>query len=445
MLKIAFVGAGSAVFAKNILGDVMLTPSLSNAHLSLYDIDAERLADSKSMVDNLNARINDGRATVSAHLGPEQRKEALRDSTFVVNAIQVGRYRPSTVIDFDVPRKYGLRQTIGDTVGIGGIFRGLRTIPVVLDIAIDMDEVCPDALLMNYTNPMSIVTGAVQRSSGISAVGLCHSVQRCVPRLLERIGLEVDPNQVKWQIAGINHMAWLLEVSIDGADLYPEIKRTAFRMNDDALADAAEKHDDMVRFELMRHFGFYVTESSEHNAEYTPYWIKATHPDLVDRFNVPLDEYPRRCEEQIRKWDGLREELVGNTGLAHARTREYGSYIMNAMVTGEPIRVHGNVLNCGAIDNLPSDACVEVPCLVDGNGVQPVHVGALPSQCAALNRTNVNVHLLTIEAALTGSRDLVYQAAALDPHTAAELPLGQIRSLCDDLIAAHGDILGRLK
>ncbi len=441
MIKITFVGAGSTVFAKNILGDCMCSEPLREMHIALYDIDAERLDDSQRMVANLNQAINNGRATVSAHLGVDARREALAGADFVVNAIQVGGYRPATVDDFEIPKKYGLRQTIADTLGIGGIFRGLRTIPVMVAFAREMEEVCPNAILLNYTNPMAIVTGAVLRETGIQTVGLCHSVQACVPHLFTALGLEEYLDRVQWRIAGINHMAWLLEVTADGKDLYPEVKKRAFARNDAALGGAAEKHGDMIRYEIMRHFGYYVTESSEHSAEYTPYWIKSAYPEIIADYTIPLDEYPRRCESQIAGWKKQREEVVNNASLSHTRTHEYGSQIMEAVVTGVPTRIHGNVLNHGFIPNLPADAVVEVPCLVDRNGVQGVHNGALPEQCAALNRTNINVQLLTIAAAAQRSRDLVYQAAYLDPHTAAELPLWKIRELCDELIAAHGEML----
>lgn len=445
MVKITFIGAGSTVFAKNILGDCMRSEPLSEAHIALYDIDAERLTDSRLMVENLNASINGGRATVSAHLGESERRAALDGADFVVNAIQVGGYRPSTAIDFEIPRKYGLRQTIADTLGIGGIFRGLRTIPIMVDFAREMEEVCPRALLLNYTNPMAIVTGAVLAATRVSTVGLCHSVQACVPNLLKPLGMDEYTDRAQWKIAGINHMAWLLELSADGVDLYPEVRRRAFEMNDKALSDPGQKHGDMVRYEIMHHFGYYVTESSEHSAEYSPYWIKERFPELIEQYNIPLDEYPRRCESQIEGWLAQRESLVNNTSLEHERTSEYGSYIMEAVVSGAPARVHGNVMNTGLVPNLPSNAVVEVPCLVDRNGVQGVFSGALPPQCAALNMTNINVQTLTIEAALNRSREQLYQAAYLDPHAAAELPLAQIRALCDDLIQAHGEMLPTLK
>lgn len=439
--KITFLGAGSTIFAKNILGDSMLTPSLQDAEIALYDIDAQRLEESFLMLSTLNTTINQGRARIAKYLGVENRKSALKGATFAVNAIQVGGYEPSTVIDFDIPKKYGLRQTIADTLGIGGIFRGLRTAPVMLDFARDMEEVCPDAWMLNYTNPMCIVTGAMLRGSSVKTVGLCHSVQVCAPHLLKKLGMEVPESDLNWKIAGINHMAWLLEVSAKGSDLYPQIKAKAAALNEAARKKGGTKHGDMVRLELMRHFGYYITESSEHNAEYTSYWIKRDRPDLIEEFNIPLDEYPRRCVNQIAKWTKQREEIVKNPTLTHTKTHEFGSFIMDSIVTGTPYRIHGNVLNKGLIPNLSADAVVEVPCLVDKNGVQGCYVGPLPTQCAALNMTNVNVQLLTVEAALTRKRDLVYQAAYLDPHCAAELTLDQIRAMCDDLFEAHGNMM----
>lgn len=438
MLKIAFMGAGSTVFAKNVLGDCLISEPLRDAHIALYDIDGQRLQESQSMLEALNRNMNAGHARITAHLGIVQRKDALRGANYVVNAIQVGGYEPATVIDFEIPKKYRLRQTIGDTLGIGGIFRALRTIPVVLDFAREMEEICPDAWFLNYVNPMAMVTGALLHGSRIRTVGLCHSVQVCAEQLLRRVGMWEGIQKLDWKIAGINHQAWLLEISDNGTDLYPEIKRRAKALNAEARRPGAAKHDDMVRLEILRHFGYYNTESSEHTAEYSPYWIKSQYPELLEEFNIPLDEYPRRCIRQIEEWKRLSQELVGNPQLTHQRTTEYGSYVIEAMETDVPFRIGGNVLNTGLIPNLPSRAVVEVPCLVDRNGVRGCYVGDLPEPLAALNCTNVNVQLLTIEAALTGNRDRVYQAAMLDPHTSAELTLDQIRALCDDLIDAHG-------
>ena len=439
-LKITFLGAGSTIFAKNVLGDCLLTPSLREAEIALYDIDPVRLTDSLRMLEAINNTMNGNRARIFAYCGVEERRKALTGARFVVNAIQVGGYEPSTVIDFEVPKKYGIRQTIGDTLGIGGIFRGLRTVPVLLEIAREMEAVCPGAWFLNYVNPMAIVTGALLEGSGVNIVGLCHSVQVCAQTLLEDVGLDVKEEALNWKIAGINHMAWLLEITEHGKDLYPEIKR---RVNDilerqGAGGTTRAPHPDTVRLLILKHFGYYVTESSEHNAEYTPYWIKSHRPELIERYGIPLDEYPRRCRKQIEDWEKQREELTRNLSLRHEKSREYASFIMNAMETGVPFRIHGNILNRGLIPNLPANAVVEVPCLVDRNGVQGIYVGPLPPQCAALNLTNINVQKLTIEAALTRKRDLVYQAAFLDPRCASELTLDEIRSLCDDLFEAHG-------
>ena len=432
MVKITFMGAGSTVFAKNVLGDVMLTPALCDSEIALYDIDPERLEESYTMVCSLNRNINENRATVRKYLGVGERREALKGASFVVNAIQVGLYEPCTVTDFEVPKKYGLRQTIADTLGIGGIFRALRTIPVLSDFAEDMSAVCPDALFLNYTNPMAMLAGYMQRYTGIRTVGLCHSVQVCTRTLFRELGME-PAAPVYEKIAGINHMAFLLECrDAEGNDLYPEIRRRARGI----LENPPEGFRDLVRLEYIRRFGYYVTESSEHNAEYNCFFIKRKYPELIDRYRIPLDEYPRRCVNQINRWKADREKYVSND-VQHVRTGEYASYIMEAVVTNRPYRIGGNVLNTGLIDNLPAEACVEVPCLVDRAGIQPTHVGPLPEICAAMNRTNINVQLLTIEAAVTRRRECIYQAAMMEPHTAAELSIDDIVALCDDLIEAH--------
>jgi alpha-galactosidase len=428
MSKITFLGAGSTVFAKNVLGDCMMTPALQGFELALFDINLERLKDSENMLNNLKQSIG-STCNVKAY---SDRKEALRGAKYVVNAIQVGGYDPCTITDFEIPKKYGLRQTIADTLGVGGIFRNLRTLPVMLDFAKDIHEVCPDAWFLNYTNPMAVLTNGMNTYGGVKTVGLCHSVQACMPKLFE--ALEIETEGVQTKIAGINHMAWLLEVTKDGVDLYPEIKRRA-------LEKQKEQHSDMVRYELMFRFGYYVTESSEHNAEYHPYFIKKNYPELIERFNIPLDEYPRRCIRQIEKWKTMREELVNNTNLEHTRSKEYASFMLEAMETNKPFKIGGNVMNTGLITNLPKEACVEVPCLVDANGVTPTFVGDLPPQLAALNRTNINTQLLTLEAIVTGKKEHIYHAALLDPHTAAELSIDDIVAVCDDLIEAHGDWL----
>ena len=432
-MKITFMGAGSTVFAKNVLGDTMMSPALHEVEIALYDIDAQRLDESYLLITRMNECVNEGRATVRKYLGVSQRKEALRGARFVINAIQVGLYDPCTIIDFEIPKKYGLRQTIADTLGIGGIMRGMRTIHVLKDFAADMEEVCPNALFLNYTNPMAILSGYMQRYTKIETVGLCHSVQVCVPSLLKGVGLyEKYGDTCKSRIAGINHMAWLLEITdAEGNDLYPEIRRLAKEKN------AAQKHHDMVRFDYIDKLGYYCTESSEHNAEYNAFYIKPNRPDLIDKFNIPLDEYPRRCVNQINNWKKQWDELNAGGEVKHTRSREYASRIMEAIVTNEPYKIGGNVLNTGLIPNLPAEACVEVPCLVDRAGVTPTYAGPLPLQLAAMNSSNIYPQLLTIEAAATGSREALYQAAMMEPHTGAELSTDEIVALCNELIEAH--------
>lgn len=429
-MKITFMGAGSTIFAKNVLGDTLLCPVFSEVEIALYDIDGARLEESFQIIDLLNKKYNGGKASVKTYLGVENRKDALRGANFVIDAIQVGLYDPCTIIDFEIPKKYGLRQTIADTLGIGGIFRGLRTIHVLKDFARDMEEVCPDAWFLNYTNPMAILSGYMQRYTGVKTVGLCHSVQVCVKSVLETL----DMNDVKVGselIAGINHMAWLLEIKDEnGNDLYPEIRRRALEKN-------KTRHDNMVRLDYVNRFGYYCTESSEHNAEYNPFYIKSRYPELIEKYKIPLDEYPRRCVDQIAKWNKCREELLNGGDIEHTRSVEYASRIMEAMVTDTPYKIGGNVINTGLIDNLPKDACVEVPCLVDGHGIHPTHVGKLPPVLAAMNMTNINPQLLTIEAAVTQKKEAIYHAAMLDPHTAAELSIDDIVKMCDELYDAH--------
>lgn len=449
MPKITFLGAGSTIFAKNVLGDSMLTEALRDSEIALYDIDATRLRESKTMLDTLNANINQNRAKITAHLGPANRRKALKGANYAVNAIQVGGYDPCTITDFEIPKKYGLRQTIADTLGIGGIFRALRTLPVMLDFAHDMEAVCPDAWLLNYANPMAMLTGGVLRGSSIRAVGLCHSVQGVSAHLLRMLDLDKKYPRAECvqYVAGINHMGWLLKITHKGRDIYPEIKQIAAQKLKmwRKEKDVAKKSNNMIRLQVMLDLGYYVTESSEHFAEYVPHYIKASHPHLIDEYNIPLDLYIRRCIKQIADWKTRAKELVGNPVLTHTRTHEYASSIMEAMQTDRPHQIGGNIINNGLIANLPRNACVEVPCLVDGNGVQGCYVGDLPAVCAAYNRTNINVQLMTIEAALEKRKDKIYQAAMLDPHTAAELSLDQIRSLCDDLIKAHGKWLPKYR
>lgn len=431
-MRITFLGAGSTVFARNVLGDVMQTDVLRDSEIALYDINPERLDDSFQILSNINKNSNDNRATLKTYCGLDELKAALEGAVFVVNAVQVGGYDPGTIRDFEIPKKYGLRQTIADTIGVGGVFRALRTIPVMQQFADAIEEVCPDAWLLNYSNPMSILTGYMQRYTKVKTVGLCHSVQVVARELVKGVGLEYT-DDITTKVAGINHMAWLLEIKKNGEDLYPEIKQ---RSLEGKIPDG-----DRVRHDLMQRFGYYITESSEHNSEYHAFYIKEKYPELIERYNIPLDEYIRRSVRQIDEWAGMRASLVNDPDLSHDRSHEYASYIMEAMVQDKPYKIGGNVLNTGLITNLPQNACVEVPCLVDASGITPTYVGDLPEMQAALNRTNINVHLLTIQAARTLRKEDVYAAVSMDPHTASELSLDDIRAMCDELLEAHSDMM----
>ena len=438
MAKITFLGAGSTIFARNVLGDAMASPVLENSEIALYDIDAQRLKECETIIQAINSGLGN-KAKITTYLGVENRKQALINANFVVNAIQVGLYDPCTITDFEIPKKYGLRQTIADTLGIGGIMRGLRTIPIMADFAHDMEEVCPEAWLLNYTNPMSILCGYMQRYTNVKTIGLCHSVQECSRGLLRHLGMQDKLEGRKELIAGINHMGWLLSLKdAAGNDLYPEVRKLAAQKN------SAEKHYDMVRYEYINKMGYYCTESSEHNAEYNPWFIKERYPELIDRFNIPLDEYPRRCISQIERWDAEYAELSATAASKpHTRSSEYASYIMEALTTGVPIKIGGNVINNGMIENLPPEACVEIPCMVDNHGIHGTYVGRLPVQLAAMNMTHINVHLITIEAAVTLKKEHIYQAAMLDPLTAATLSIDDICKMVDELLEVHGSWMPR--
>jgi alpha-galactosidase len=427
MPRIAFIGAGSTVFTRNLAGDALELPELADdTTFALMDIDADRLHTSEAAVTNLVKAKNAG-AKVEA---TQDRRAALDQADYVVTSFQIGGLDPATRIDFDVPKRYGVRQTIADTLGVGGIMRALRTIPVLLDTTRDMEELCPDALLLQYVNPMAMLCWAVAATSGVRAVGLCHSVQHTAAKLAHDLG--IPPDDVDHHVAGINHLAFFLRFERQGEDLYP------------ALRALEPPPDDRVRYEVMRHLGYFVTESSEHFAEYVPWFVKSHRPDLVERFAIPLDEYIRRSEAQIAEWDALRTRLEGD-GYAPGvdRSHEYGADIIRACETGEPFRFNGNVPNTHGdgllIDNLPADCCVEVPCVASASGIEPQPVGALPRHLAALMQTNVNVQGLAVEAALTGRCEPARRAAMLDPHTAAELPLDDIARLVDELIDAHGE------
>jgi len=427
MAAITLIGAGSTVFAKNLLGDILSFQELAGSDIRLMDIDSERLHTSELMAHKVAEALG-AHPKIKA---TTNRREALDGADYAINMIQVAGYKPGTVVNFELPKKYGLRQTIADTLGIGGIMRGLRTIPVLLDICKDMEEVCPDVQFLNYSNPMAILCWAIARASKIHTVGLCHSVQGTAEQLADDIG--VPFHEINYLCAGINHMAFYLKFEQHGEDLYPLIQKV---IDEGRIPDW-----NRVRYEMFSRLGYFVTESSEHFSEYTPYFIRRDRPDLVERFNVPLDEYIRRCEKQIAEWELMRVQFENNEPLTINRSREYGSRIIYSMETGEPCVIYGNILNRGYIENLPQDCIVEVPCLVDKIGVQPTRVGRIPPHLAALMQTNINVQSLTVEAALTGKRQHIYHAAMLDPHTASELTLDDIWSMVDDLIEAHGDWL----
>jgi alpha-galactosidase len=461
MTKITFIGAGSTVFAKNLLGDILSFPELAEVTISLYDIDEGRLRESEAVARRI-AQILAVKPTIEI---TTDRRAALDGADYAIAMFQVGGYKPGTVIDFEIPKKYGLRQTIADTLGIGGIMRGLRTIPVLLDMCRDMEELCPEVTFLNYVNPMAMNCWAISRASCIKTVGLCHSVQGTASELAQDIGVSLE--EINYLCAGINHMAFYLrfecQTEAGVEDLYPRIRQ---------VVDRGRVPDwNRVRYEVFNRLGYFVTESSEHFSEYVPWFIKRDRPDLIEQLNIPLDEYIRRCERQIKTWslmkmkleDGitpsektvretLQEANLGPADVAKTlhrlealdkieRSSEYGSFIIHSMETGTPRVIYGNVANHGLIDNLPPGCCVEVPCLVDKNGIQPTRIGRLPPHLAALMQTNINVQALTVEAALTRKREHIYHAAMLDPHTAAELDLDQIWNLVDDLIEAHGEWL----
>jgi alpha-galactosidase len=444
--KIAFIGAGSTVFAKNLMGDILSFPELQGATLTLHDINEERLHTSKIVAHKIAKQLG-ASPTIEA---TTDRRRAVDGAGYVITMFQIGGYKPSTVIDFEIPKKYGLRQTIADTLGIGGIMRGLRTIPVLLDLCRDMEELCPDATLLQYVNPMVMNCWAISRASSIKTVGLCHSVQGTASQLARDIGVPLE--DINYLCAGINHMAFYLKFerkTKNGVEnLYPRIAEVAKRKEAPLRGHTARTDggtiglSDSVRYEMFRRLGYFVTESSEHFSEYVPWFIKRDRPDLIEEFNIPLDEYIRRCELQIARWEEMRIQMEDpDTAVPVRRSHEYGSGIIHSMETGELRVIYGNVPNQNLISNLPEGCCVEVPCVVDKNGVQPVAIGQLPPHLAALMQTNLNVQSLTVEAALTGKRDHIYHAAMLDPHTAAELSLEQIWNMVDDLIEAHGEML----
>jgi len=428
MTTITFIGAGSTIFAKRLLVDILNFPELSSSEIRLFDIDPERLGTSEISAQRV-AETMGVHPTIQATL---DRQGALDGADYVITMIQVGGYRPATVVDFEIPKRFGLRQTIADTLGIGGIMRGLRTIPVLLDICRDMERLCPDALLLNYVNPMAMNCWAISRASPVRTVGLCHSVQNTAAELAADMGVPFE--EIDYLAAGINHMAFYLKLERGRQNLYPLVDRV--------IEEGRVPAWNRVRYEMYRRLNYFVTESSEHFCEYVPWFIKRDRPDLIEQFNIPLDEYISRCEKQIAGWEALRAQLQdGSHKLETRRSKEYASLIIHSMQTGEPRVIYGNVPNRGLITNLPDGCCVEVPCLVDKLGIQPTQIGMLPPHLAGLIQTNVNVQSLVVEAALTGKREHIYHAAMLDPHTAAELDLDQIWRLVDELILAHREWL----
>jgi alpha-galactosidase len=395
----------------------------------LHDIDPARLRTSEIVAHKIAQ-------TLGVHpiiQATTDRRAALDGADYAIGMFQVGGYRPATLVDFEIPSEFGLRQTIADTIGIGGIMRGLRTIPVLLEMCSDMEALCPEVTFLNYVNPMAMNCWAMSRSTNITAVGLCHSVQGTIQQIASHV--RVPAGDINYLCAGINHMAFYLKLEgQNGENLYPLLHQV--------IAEGRVPSWDRVRYEMLVRLGYFVTESSEHFAEYVPWFIKRDRPDLVARFGIPLDEYLRRCEVQIEGWEALRKALeMEETLIPVEQSHEYGSGIIHSLETGEPRKFYGNVPNAGLIDNLPQDCCVEVPCLVDKSGIQPIRIGSLPTHLAALMQTSINVQALTVEAALTGAREHIYHAAMLDPHTAAELDLDQIWSLVDTLVEAHGDWL----
>ena len=428
--KIAMIGAGSVVFAQRLLGDIMSWPELKQPHLALMDIDADRLAVAERMAQKVAAAVG-AEPKITAH---RTRRPALDGADYVINTIQVGGF-PATKIDFDIPRKYGLLQTIADTNGIAGVFRGLRTIPVVLKMAQEMEEVCPRALLINYANPMAMVCWAVLRATKIETIGLCHSIQGTAGLLSRYMGIPFE--DLVYEAAGINHTNFYLKLEYQGKDAYPRLRR--------AMQKPEIWETNPVRFEVMKRLGYFVSESSEHFAEYVPWFIRSDRPDLIDHFRIPLDEYISRCINQDKRWKQTRREMFSEKPLSVKRSSEYCGYILHAHQTGEPAVVYGNVLNAGLITNIQQGCCVEVPCLVDRNGIQPSHVGELPPQLAAVIRNIVNVHELAIEGYFQRRKDHIYQAAIMDPHASAELTLDETYALVDDLFKAHGRAVPALR
>ena len=438
MTKITFIGAGSTIFMKNIVGDALLTPALANSHFALMDIDAGRLSESEALARAMIKTVSTG-ATVTTHL---DRREALDGADFVVTAFQIGGYEPCTVTDFDIPKKYGLRQTIADT--LGGIMRGLRTVPVLWSIAQDMIDLCPNATLLQYVNPMAINTWSLaERFPALKQVGLCHSVQNTVQELSH--DLDINQSSVRYKVAGVNHVAFFLrleqEVGGEMRDLYPLLNKGYASGALPKSPFLMPRCDNKVRYEVMDQLGYFCTESSEHFAEYVPWFIKEGREDLIKEFSIPLDEYPMRCVEQAAEWKEQAATMMTCGSVEVCKSHEFASELMSAIVTDTPYVMYGNLPNHGQLPQLPTGAAVETPCLVDANGIQPTVINDIPPQLTALMRTQINVQELTVRALLDENPEHIYHAAMMDTHTAAELDMRQIRSLVDELLIAHGDWL----
>ena len=450
MTKLTIIGAGSTVFTKNIVVDLLTIKKFKSIEIALMDIDQNRLIKTKEVLEIIAKKMG-ATPKLSLHTN---RRESLLDADFVQTTIQVGGYKPSTVIDFEIPKKFGLNQTIADTLGIGGIMRSLRTIPVLLNIAEDIEQVCPNALWMHYVNPMCTNMIAVNKVfPNIRNIGLCHSVQGTAEMLAE--DLQENINNISYQCAGINHMAFFqkFEKISTGEDLYPKLKRLADQiLNDKTISSRTKKQEypgrnlhEKVRYEILKRFGFFVTESSEHFAEYVPWFIKPNKEELIEKYKIPVDEYIFRCEYYSELWNELDKDISIITNEAIKRSHEYASYIIDAIVNNNKFTVYGNVMNNGLIENLPSNCCVEVPCIVDNKGFYPQKIGRLPEQLSALMRTNINVQILTAEAALTKKREHIYHAAMLDPLTASHLSIDEIYALTDEMLEAHADYLPKYK
>ena len=438
---ITFIGAGSTVFTKNIAGDILQRPALAEAEIRLMDIDQQRLEESEIVVGKL-ARTLGGTATVKSFT---DRRRALDGADFVVVSFQIGGYEPCTVTDFEVPKRFGLRQTIADTIGIGGIMRGIRTVPHLWAVCEERLAGSPQAIMLQYVNPMAINTWAIaEKYPQVRQVGLCHSVQGTAYELAR--DLDIPLGEIRYRAGGINHMAFYLNFEhrqSDGSyvDLYPALKQGYREGRFPKPSHWNPRCPNKVRYEMLTRLGYFVTESSEHFAEYTPYFIKRGREDLIEKFGIPLDEYPKRCVEQVERWKSEAEAYRTAETITVEPSHEYASEIINSVVTGTPSVIYGNIANRGFIPQLPEGAAVEVPVLVDANGLQPTVVNDIPPQLIGLMRTNVNVQELTVRALMTENREHIYHAAMLDPHTAAELDLQQIWDLVDELTEAHGDWL----